>query len=201
MQLRCEDFFKIISTAQHHLHPNSRILPDGQILIFKRMARQNPPVLQPLEMVCSRSQHPLSSVSGRRRYNTLDFATAKSCANRALSPLLEVPKQRNLQSLYNPSPFTHLWAQTEKRFCEHRSINAKIPESSSCKKMNSLRFSITAFKHRKIYTKRYLCSKLFSESPCTLYIAMLIFLCKEEESSSPASGKRQVANSRQGECL
>jgi len=48
MQLRCEDFFKIISTAQHHLHPNSRILPDGQILIFKRMARQNPPVLQPL---------------------------------------------------------------------------------------------------------------------------------------------------------
>ena len=39
------------------------------------MARQNPPVLQPPEMVCSRSQHPLSSVSGRRRYNTLDFPT------------------------------------------------------------------------------------------------------------------------------
>ena len=37
------------------------------------MAHQNPPVLQPLEMVCSGSQHPLSSVSGRRRYNTLDF--------------------------------------------------------------------------------------------------------------------------------
>ena len=37
------------------------------------MARQNPPVLQPLKMVCSGSQHPLSSVSGRRRYNTLDF--------------------------------------------------------------------------------------------------------------------------------
>ena len=79
MQLRCEDFFKIISTAQHHLHPNSRILPDGQILIFKRMARQNPPVLQPLKMVCSRSQHPLSSVSGRRRYNTLDFASKVVC--------------------------------------------------------------------------------------------------------------------------
>ena len=75
MQLRCEDFFKILSTAQHHLHPNSRILSEGQILIFKRMARQNPPVLQPLEMVCSVSQHPLSSVSCRRRYNTLDFPT------------------------------------------------------------------------------------------------------------------------------
>ena len=75
MQLLCEDFFKIISTAQHHLHPNSRILSEGQILIFKRVARQNPPVLQPLEMACSRRQHPLSSVSGRRRYNTLDFPT------------------------------------------------------------------------------------------------------------------------------
>ena len=73
MQLRSEDFFKILSTAQYHLHPNSRILSEGQILIFKRVAHQNPPVLQSLEMACSRSQHPLSSVSGRRRYNTLDF--------------------------------------------------------------------------------------------------------------------------------
>ena len=73
-QLRSEDFFKILFTAQHHLHPNSRILSEEQILIFKRVARQNPPVLQPLKMVCSRSQHPLSSGSGRRRYNTLDFA-------------------------------------------------------------------------------------------------------------------------------
>ena len=36
---------------------------------------RNPPVLQPLEMACSGSKHPLSSVSGRRRYNTLDFPT------------------------------------------------------------------------------------------------------------------------------
>ena len=40
---------------------------------FKRMARQNPSVLQPLETVCYARKHPLSSVSGRRRYNTLDF--------------------------------------------------------------------------------------------------------------------------------
>ena len=73
MQLRSEDFFKIIFSSQHHLHPNSRILSEGQILKFKRVARQNPPVLQPLEVACSVSQHPLSSVSGRRRYNTLDF--------------------------------------------------------------------------------------------------------------------------------
>ena len=34
MLLRSEDFFKIISTSQHHLHPNSRILSEGQILNF-----------------------------------------------------------------------------------------------------------------------------------------------------------------------
>ena len=38
------------------------------------MVRQNPPVLPPLEMLCSARKHPLSSGSGRKRYNTLDFA-------------------------------------------------------------------------------------------------------------------------------
>jgi hypothetical protein len=75
MQLRSKDYFKIFSTPQHHLHPNSRILSEWQILNLKRVARQNPSVLQPLETVCSARKHPLSSVSGRRRYNTLDFPT------------------------------------------------------------------------------------------------------------------------------
>jgi hypothetical protein len=34
MPLRSEDFFKIISAPQHHLHPNSRILSNEQILNF-----------------------------------------------------------------------------------------------------------------------------------------------------------------------
>ena len=41
---------------------------------FRPVARQNPPVLLSPEMVCSARKHPFSSVSGRRRYNTLDFA-------------------------------------------------------------------------------------------------------------------------------
>ena len=36
--------------------------------------KQNPTVLLPPEMVCSVRQHPLSGTSGRKRYNTLDFA-------------------------------------------------------------------------------------------------------------------------------
>ncbi len=74
MQLRSEDFFPIFSASLHHLHPNRRILPDGQILFFSAVVRQNPPVLPPLEMLCSARKHPLSSGSGRKRYNTLDFA-------------------------------------------------------------------------------------------------------------------------------
>ena len=73
MKLRSKDFFKILFAPLHHLHPNSRILSEGQIQIFKRVSRQNPPVLLPPEMVCSARKHPLSSVSGRRRYNRLDF--------------------------------------------------------------------------------------------------------------------------------
>jgi len=34
MLLRSEDYFKIFSAPQHHLHPNSRILSEGQILNF-----------------------------------------------------------------------------------------------------------------------------------------------------------------------
>ena len=57
------------------------------------LVSQNPPVLLPQKSVCQplsarqsrwRSQ-PLSRVSRKQRYNTLDFPTAKSCANRDAS--------------------------------------------------------------------------------------------------------------------
>ena len=111
MQLRCEDFFKILSTAQHHLHPNSRILSEGQILNFMRVARQNPPVLQPLEMVCSGSQHPLSSVSGRRRYNTLDFPTENRVPTGRFHPYWKPRIQGICHPLENPARL---------RICTHK---------------------------------------------------------------------------------
>ena len=40
---------------------------------------QNPPVLLPPERACSIRKHPLSSVSGRQRYNTLDLASKVVC--------------------------------------------------------------------------------------------------------------------------
>ncbi len=69
---------------------------------------------QPLEMACSGSKHPFSSVGGRRRYNTLDFPQEKLCANRALSPLLETQNQGNSHPFGNLAACMHLYIQTEK---------------------------------------------------------------------------------------
>ena len=63
-----------------HPFPPRRILSDEQILILS-VAAQNPPVLLPPKRVCllsiclcSRSRRkPLSDVSRKQRYNTLDF--------------------------------------------------------------------------------------------------------------------------------
>ena len=40
---------------------------------------QNPPVLLPLKTVCLAWDNPLSSISGRKRYNTLYFASKIVC--------------------------------------------------------------------------------------------------------------------------
>ena len=129
MQLRCEDIFKILSTAQHHLHPNSRILSEGQILIFKRLSRQNTPVLQTLEMACSRRQHPLSSVSGRRRYNTLDFPTENRVPTGCFRPYWK-PRIKGICHPFEISARLCICTHKQrKRVCEHRSINAKNPRA------------------------------------------------------------------------
>ena len=74
MQLHCKICTQIFSISLHHLHPNSRILSEGQIQ-FKRVARQNPPVLRSPESACSRIEQPLSADRGRKKSNTLDFLT------------------------------------------------------------------------------------------------------------------------------
>ena len=131
MLLHSEDFFKIISVPQHHLHPNSRILSEGQILKFRPVARQNPPVLQPLEMVCSVSKHPLSSVSGRRRYNTLDFPMENRVPIGRFRPYWK-PRSQGTCCPFTISARLYICTHKQrKRVCEHRSINAKNPQRVS----------------------------------------------------------------------
>ena len=83
-------------------------------------------ILQPTKSACSAATEnglsgvgqPLSSVSGRKRYNTLDFASKIVCQQGCFSPLLEDPEPRGfspLDTLYfrlkvDSQTFIQLWA-------------------------------------------------------------------------------------------
>ena len=93
------------------------------------MARQNPSVLQPLEMVRSGSKHPLSSVSGRRRYNTLDFPTENRVPTGRFHPYWKPRSQGTCSPFTIPARLRICTHKQEKQVCVQRSINAKIPQS------------------------------------------------------------------------
>ena len=65
-----------------------------KLLGFSSGRTQNPPVLLPPERVCSIRKHPLSSVSGRQRYNTLDLASKIVCHETAGFIGFFPPRQR-----------------------------------------------------------------------------------------------------------
>ena len=71
---------------------------------------------QPTKSACSAATEkclssvgqPLSSVSGRKRYNTLDFASKIVCQQGCFSPLLET-QSRGVASLWTPTYFPRKW--------------------------------------------------------------------------------------------
>ena len=71
---------------------------------------------QPTKSACSASAEkclsgvgqPLSSVSGRKRYNTLDFAAQNRVPTGCCSPLLETQSQ-GISPLWIPPSFSHKW--------------------------------------------------------------------------------------------
>ena len=72
--------------------------------------------LQPTKSACSAATEkclsgvgqPLSSVSGRKRYNTLDFASKIVCQQGCFSPLLETQSQ-GATPLWTPAYFPRKW--------------------------------------------------------------------------------------------
>ena len=75
-----------------------------QIQFFRVFNTQNLPVLLTLETVCSTPVQPLSSVSGHKRYNTLDFASKIVC-QQGLCPLwIPLPTGMLLAPIVNPEP-------------------------------------------------------------------------------------------------
>ena len=108
---------QIFSTALHHLHPNSRILSEGQIQ-FRPMARQNPPVLRSPESACSRTEQPLSADRGRKRSNTLDLASKIVCHETA-GLIGFFPPRRALPSIgcLPPRQLCRLWKPPPRERC------------------------------------------------------------------------------------
>ena len=88
-----ENLFAQLQDILRQLHPNSRILLMANSLSFVTYSPQNPPVLLPLKTVCLAWDNPLSSISGRKRYNTLYFASKVVCQMGALPPL-ETPTRK-----------------------------------------------------------------------------------------------------------
>ena len=74
-------------------------------LSFVAYSPQNPPVLLTLKSVCLAWGQPLSSVSGRKRYNTLDFPKENRVPTGMLSPLLET-QSRGATPLWTPHIFS-----------------------------------------------------------------------------------------------
>jgi hypothetical protein len=106
------------------------------------------------------------------------------------------PDKKEPEVPLQSQPVLRICTHKPKKVCNHshRCVNTKIHSRSFDKKRKAVGFLITAFKQRKIVYQVLSLLQTFSESTCTLYIAMLKFPCKEGESFSPASGKRQVAN-------
>ena len=96
---------------------------------FKRMARQNPSVLQPLETVCSARKHPLSSVSGRRRYNTLDFPTENRVPTGCFHPYWKPRSKGTCSSFTIPAVLKSVYTNRKNGVCIYTSQNTKIPRA------------------------------------------------------------------------
>ena len=120
---------------QNHLRSATPPTPEQPDFIwetnpeFRPVARQNPPVLQPLETVCSRSKHPLSGVSGRRRYNTLDFPTENRVPTGRFHPYWK-PRSKG-----TCSPFT---IPARLRICGHKLKNSLQTQIHKRKKSQSV---------------------------------------------------------------
>ena len=90
--------------------------------------------LQPTKSACSAAAEkclsgvgqPLSSVSGRKRYNTLDFASKIVCQQGCFSPLLETQSQ-GIAFFWTPAYFPREWYPNCKNAVWHLSSETTKP--------------------------------------------------------------------------
>ena len=78
-------------------------------------------------MVCSARKHPLSSVSGRKRYNTLDFPTENRVPTGRFRPYWK-PRSKGTSSPFTiPAVLKSVYTNRKNGVCIYTSQNTKIP--------------------------------------------------------------------------
>lgn len=115
-------WYSIVSVNDLHFAasptPEERIsasLPCLQIFVL----------LLPQEKVCPVRWQPLSSVSGRKRYNTLDFASKIVCQQGASRPYWK-PRAKGIASLWTPTFFfTRRYPNCKNAVCHRCEENTK----------------------------------------------------------------------------
>ena len=88
---------------------------------------QNPSVLLSPEMVCSVRQHPLSGNSGRKRYNTLDFARQNRVPTGRFHPYWKPRIQGICHPFEIPAVLKSVYTNRKNGVCIYTSQNTKIP--------------------------------------------------------------------------
>ena len=127
MQLRYQNFKQNSLRCAAPPTPEQPDFAESKSQILRPGGTQNPPVLLPLEIVCSARKHPLSSVSGRRRYNTLDFPTENRVPTGRFHPYWK-PRIKGICHPFEiPARLRICTHKLKKWVCDHRSINAKNP--------------------------------------------------------------------------
>ena len=95
----------------------------AQMKNFLASARKSSPALLPFKGVLPRGRHHPFSRQPERRYNTLDFAKAKSCAKRLVAPLDTLPFSRSWGPIPENRCFqngTHLLKNAKRAQAFHR---------------------------------------------------------------------------------
>ena len=128
MQLRYKNFRRNSLRCAAPPTPEQANFAESKSQILRPGGTQKLPVLLPPEMVCSVRKHSLSSVSGRRRYNTLDFPTENRVPTGRFRPYWK-PRIKGICNPFEiPARLRICTHKQKKRVCDRRSINAKNPQ-------------------------------------------------------------------------
>ena len=127
MRLLCKNFSQNSLRCAAPPTPEQPDFAESKPRILCPGGTQNPSVLLSPEMVCSVRQHPLSGTSGRKRYNTLDFASKIVCQQGAFTPIGNPEVKEPAVPLQSQPVLKSVYTNRENGVCIYTFQNEKIP--------------------------------------------------------------------------